>query len=809
MMPVLDGNGQRLPRGLTRRLLDLFSSVWLGVLLATLLFVYCSVGSALPSVRKHPLLELTEFEWFHWWPFNLLILLFCANLCIVTVRRIPLRAVNAGVWMIHTGIILLAIGSFYYFGTKVEGDAAVFRREVQIKVPNGNHAATLVALPGSELSMHVDDGAWHFRIDSTNPAWPILSDEHKGETAYAVNVTVTPPVGEPFIRQLLDGYPQYTEDVLPGQGRAIKALGRKLVEPDLTLTLDLHPTEYFHVMDSRALFVRRPGDRQWIERPIHGLPRYHEHVAARDQVFTDRRDTLPVRPLDLEVPCGPDADALRDTPVRITGYLPYAQTRRQWRDGGGMLNPVLRFTLSTDHTQPQAFELMALDRRLSLAGNGLARFRWLDDPAAARALEPGRQAMLRIEVPGTETKLEIPLNAETVAGAGGDFKSIEGIPYKYRVLAVHDDLTIPSTGGMVSVVMLELQTPDGTFTRMVADQPALTRDMHDDDTTDPHGGDVRSPGSSDPRIVTTYKPSTAPLVFVAHPDGLDLVYSGPAGRKLVEPLKVGEKADIADGVSVRVDALLSHARAEVRPFVVPRQARREDVGPGYSTIRLEIDTGQGLESRWLPYHHYALPDANYAYGGRFAFQPEVLRLADGTLIEVLFSRERRRLPNAVALEDFQLDTHVGGYTGSASTIRNYVSNLRFGDAEGWTEPRIVKVNAPTEDGGYWYFQSTWDRPTGGESIGGMNYTGLGVGNRNGVWVQLAGCALSVIGMLFAFYVKPMLKRRRAAQARARIGSPHPEDGSAFVSAATPEAEPVLAGAEPGVTMQTDEPDLTP
>ena len=49
--------------------------------------------------------------------------LLCTTLTVVTVRRIPLRLVNAGVWMIHTGIIVLCIGSYYYFGTKVEGDA--------------------------------------------------------------------------------------------------------------------------------------------------------------------------------------------------------------------------------------------------------------------------------------------------------------------------------------------------------------------------------------------------------------------------------------------------------------------------------------------------------------------------------------------------------------------------------------------------------------------------------------------------------------------------------------------------------------
>ncbi len=101
------------------RLIDSLSTAWIGVFWAVLLFIYCSIGSAMPAVRRHALLEMTEFEWFRWWPFTVLVVLLCVTLIVVTVRRIPLRLVNLGVWMIHGVIIVLFIGSYYYFGTKV------------------------------------------------------------------------------------------------------------------------------------------------------------------------------------------------------------------------------------------------------------------------------------------------------------------------------------------------------------------------------------------------------------------------------------------------------------------------------------------------------------------------------------------------------------------------------------------------------------------------------------------------------------------------------------------------------------------
>jgi hypothetical protein len=258
----------------------------------------------------------------------------------------------------------------------------------------------------------------------------------------------------------------------------------------------------------------------------------------------------------------------------------------------------------------------------------------------------------------------------------------------------------------------------------------------------------------------TYRPASAPIIFAAYPKGLFLVVNGPDGRLLGRDVRLGETVEVVDGLFVRADGLWTHAVAEVRPYIVPLSRRDRDAGETYAMIRLEIESGHERQTRWVPFNQYALPSEEYSYRRRFAYAPERFRLADGIVVEVLFSRQRMKLPAPVALESFTLDTHLGGYTGQALTIRNYVSQLRFWDRSAWTAPRECRVNAPTEYGGYWYFQSMWDRPPPADPTGGMNYTGLGVGNREGVYVQLAGCCLSVLGMLYAFYIKPVIKRRR-------------------------------------------------
>src|SRR4029079_2523857 len=140
---VASANGHSV--GLFTRLLDTVGSIWFGVSLLVLIFIYSSIGSAAPPIRQGALadwtgleflrFDKTEMEWFCWWPFQLQLGLFCLSLIIITIRKIPLTIVNAGVWTIHTGIIILCVSSVIYFGSKIEGDAVIFQSRALILAP--------------------------------------------------------------------------------------------------------------------------------------------------------------------------------------------------------------------------------------------------------------------------------------------------------------------------------------------------------------------------------------------------------------------------------------------------------------------------------------------------------------------------------------------------------------------------------------------------------------------------------------------------------------------------------------------------
>src|SRR5690606_35037096 len=161
--------------------------------------------------------------------------------------------------------------------------------------------------------------------------------------------------------------------------------------------------------------------------------------------------------------------------------------------------------------------------------------------------------------------------------------------------------------------------------------------------------------------------------------------------------------------------------------------------------------------QWLQHQVFPFAHEREALRG-FLYQPAEIQLADGRIIEMLYSRESHPLPSRIVLDDFQVTAHIGGFTGQTSSIRDWTSIIRFEEGDSWTPGEPVSVNKPADYGGFWFFQAKWDPPSGPRFQGdvpsaGLNFTVLGVGNRNGVWIQLAGCIIAVIGMCYAFYIK--------------------------------------------------------
>ena len=799
-------------RSLIRVPFDVFSSVWTGIVLLVLLFIYSSIGSAglwLPvsvnifnfpdgwlqlHIRQYRGFEMTEFEWFHWWPFKTLIALICLTLVVTTLRRIPFKVINYGVWMIHTGIIILAIGSVWYFGTKVEGQAPILRRTVVIQVP-GAAPVRLPAVPGNSTTVQTADRIYAFQISEIDPSWEILSGDDAGKRAYAISVTVQD--GQDFfVRQLLAGYPQYTEDMVrtdnPEQpmARAVKVLGKPLVNEDITLSLDYQPQKYFHVVDSWALYLREQGSSEWVQRPIEGLPRYNDYFADRSHVWLPP-DMAGPRPNPLDILVEPITDdPYHNIDLRITSYLRYAFMDQRRSPGGSILDPTAVVVLRSSDGRTSRAELVALDPNHNSALDGNLVFQWIMTEEQLDTIMDVQAPALTISVPQASIEITEPVTQLVSGDPDTPFIPIEGTEFSYRVRFIQDGLTI-TPGDVISVAAVEINGPDSSFLRWVCDDPRRTRDMSLD--VDAQTGHMETL-PLDERIVMAYTPGhgPAPMTLIGGPEESTLrLMTSFAGQEIhLQPIEIGSSIDLGAGVALLVTEYAPRPRIEVRPAIIPKSQRNRDAREQFSMIRAEVNYQGAMQAVWLPFHMFTFQDAGHSLP-RMGFQPTVVHLRDGKHMELIFGRRRLELPAPVVLEDFVMDTHVGGFTGQAVSVLNWISLIRFQTQDDWGEQLHVSVNSPQEFGGFSYFQSQWDPPDPQSNYRGLNYTVLGVGNRHGVNVQLAGTCLAVLGMIYAFYIKPVIKRRRQQAVYARVSAERAASKRAQPTGAPePELEPV-------------------
>lgn len=811
-----------------RVVMGVLSSVWLGVTLLVLLFVYSSLGSAgvvYPTswnifdstvwrhdmVRQYTPFELTEFEWFHTWAFVGMCALLTVNLVVTTIRRIPLRVVNLGVWMIHTGVVVLIVGSVIYFATKIEGDAPVFRRAVVVETPGGS-SGVLPVLVGRELALEDESGRWVFGVSRVDPSWPLLTGERAGEEVFSASVSVTPPVGEAFVRQLLAGHPDLTEDVLPGRGRAVRLEefgGRKLVDDRVSMRLALDTQEHFWIKDSRAIASRELGAAgepagPWRQRIIAKMPRYNDYAGSMDAVLPPMAGQpasevtgAAARSIEIPVPpaVGPDAaaDPLAGVDVTVTGYLRYAFEQVRLEPGGDELNPVASVAVSAPGGGLVTQQLAAFVPEMREGFEGAVALRYAADAAELDAIADRLSSKLTVTVPsGAE-----PLGGDGSASVTIDLSSPEAraaveIGESGWVARVETFAPRFEVGGREhAVAILEMTAPDGEiFTRWVFDEPTLNRDLEGPAVA--AGGHGAGPAERprDDRVRARLRVAErAPLVIVVGPEdagvGLRLL-TRIGGGLSNEPVSVGEPVEFGGGARLVVRDYSLTGERVTKPRIVPHSRRdrnAQDAG-AFAMARLRLEKGDWSDERWVKFHKYSLDDPRRVAVGLGRAEPEVFDVPDGEggvrPVEVIFTRERRELPAPVALEEFVLTPHLGGFTGETSSIRDWTSVLRFYDgsgeppmveapsadgAETWSGPVEVSTNDPAAYAGLRYFQAFWDAPSdasrGGTPNPGMAFTGLGIGNRNGVYTQLAGSTLACIGMIYAFYVKPIIKRREA------------------------------------------------
>lgn len=738
-------------------IVQLFCSVWLGVILLGLILVYASIFSAIPPIRGA--LELSEMAAFRHWLFTLMIVLFTITLVTVTLVRIRWSVINLGVLTVHTGLVLLVLSSTWYFYTKVEGDTLLISPKIEILGPDGAPLPQTAFLPepGQSWSVHVPAFGGTVAVEVLEVA--NISDP----SAISAQLRFSDDNSEPQTLTVSGQTPTRLND----------SLSARLVAPE--------PVEHFFDNELPALVVRElnndpnhtPHIEDWQQFPIHGLPTYRERYLDLGYTLADRAGRqVPSKRITPHIPGSPIGtrwfEAWRmpidvetaELPfdVRVTGYAPYiAGTRSEIGPGGATHNPGIEMELRLPGTGVRDW-LVANDPVISLWNLPTPiEFVWEAD---AEQWETHFQSLagpheLTIEV------TEPPLTMTVVIQQGQEIQ-IPNTNYTLTVDELIPDWPLMTAGyenARSPTVLVEVRSGDQRFTRTVVQRfPHLSQDTDD-------SGVRHRDALLDDNLKLTYRGT---------PDGWMRIVAGPdripeaavfdhqgAARRLTlvpgEPQAI-QLATLA--IQARILRVVEHVTRRAVPVVEPIETRRPNMGRFASGVRLEF-TGRGeladwSESRWCLFSVYHNQDTR-----PIQIQPP----GSDTVYEVLYSRYRRPLGATLIPQKLSVNLFPG-----RQNVESWRSDFFVVKADQPPKPAAAYTNQT-------YVVDNWTLFQSGAAQDHWSYTILGVGNRHGIVAMVIACTLITIGCMYAFYVKPILIRRlqlrstQKAEARQKPAAP--------------------------------------
>lgn len=752
-------------------LLRLFSSVTFGIVLLTLILVYASFFSALSPVRGA--IEVTEMEIFRHWVFVVLVVLFCVTLAVATWTRIRWNVTNLGVLTVHTGLLLLVGGSVWYFGTKIEGDILVQMPRVEVVSLLDPGRGQLGAILAEK------DKAWAQNLPAFGGALALLVDDVQGDGP--------DPVTSVRVRFRSGGQPVQTIELT--RERPMQA-----VSESLALRLRTFPPAVLFYDDEKpALVWQKVGAPEQGIAPLTGLPMYRERYLD-DGYELRQRDGLPapskrnwphVNLLGVALPTGwfehwrlPIAVDAPQLPfdIQVTGYVPYALAWRSLASAatGAGDGPALNFSI-IGADRPIQDALFAEMPARSLSSRAPVEFRWARDTIERDALLTPMAGRHELTIQLLDPPLTRILSVER-----GQRIELEGTPY---VLEVDDfqpmwQLVSPGLrGGVSPAATVTVRKGETRFQRTVIQRfPAASQDVDD-------AGMRHSEGPVDSNIVLRYRsagdgwlmvvagPDVAPMLGVWREDGSIETF----------PLTPGAPAPLGGGFAFVLEDLFERGRLVDQPLVEPLVNRQPGAKREVSAIRLHFrgrDRFEGWsQSVWVPYSRYADVHLPPALPRRpITIQPP----GSDERWEFLYTRTPLVLGAGLAGVKLQVDFFPGGlsperwfsdfYVVPMAQVRG-AEDLRLDAANQAdpSEPEIrrahVFTNRTAGVGRWTLFQS------GADFDEHWQYTILGVGNREGMWPMIIGSILIPLGCLYAFYVKPVLiRRRKNAALAARPGS---------------------------------------
>jgi len=713
------------------------------------------------TVRRLTWLEMTETQFYAWWPMRLALVLFVVNMVTATVRRIEFNFKNIGVLTVHSGIVLIAVGSVFYQKFKEEGD-------------------TLVPAPAMGDRVGPPQGVFYDREDVV-----LYAGQHTGPTGLVR-----------FEQRLLAGLPRYNNYNLRAgvDGAEGDLFSERGAHPGHTHDDENNlPGERLAMSDSgRVLDLEVPGadPRQ---RLLYVDPDIRFRVvgyAPYARMQTDWVRSQPTR------------NPAVDNPMRIVELYAFNVPDADLPPDGKLFE--FPFFLSDPSQRVRANEMVAMEFT-----RGMDEQRWSD--LSERIPAPASHALV-VEVPGADFRAVVP------ARVGNEFTLGDtGWTVAVEQLSEEPPFPIITPGyeeATSSVAVLRLTPPappappggDGVppepIERWVFHRfPELNQDLST--TVDPTLGRAMR-GKPDERVRVAYLDMSRLQVYLdEQPDGsVRAIVRQPGGEvRVMDSAVDGWIRDLVPNpegatVDLKLGERWAHARKIERPVPVPVAERDISLMGSHTeafvAVEVSVDTLGGREAWsdvvWLPFTKYMGIQRDTA---------KRIVLPDGRDLQIAFGRLQRPFPDfTVSMIDFEMIAydHRGAPRDYQSTVRVAPRFEATEQGRGFDPyEHLIKLNEPLRAPFHWdpeanvaynlvrrlgaglnpnqfkLSQAGWDRAGWeetqrltdlGQAPGPrVSFTILGVGNNPGIHVIAFGSVLMGLGIPWAFYLKPWMVRR--------------------------------------------------
>ncbi|HYE63022.1 MAG TPA: hypothetical protein VD997_13580 [Phycisphaerales bacterium] len=687
------------------------------------------------TLRRLPGVEMTELEYYAAWPLRWALLLFVLNMVVATVRRIEFTFKNIGVLTVHTGIVIMALGSVYYAGLKQEGDTLL-----------------LAGQPDP-----------HTGRPSPGPIQDVFYDNTR--VALFVN-----PKRMGWEQRLVNGLPRYNDYNL-GAGRGELASGvarwKKDAVPESLPALAIEPEATPTTMVDSDVSLK-----------IVGYASYAEEESDYARVEVPQGST------EMKTSRWHDGSKSHE-PLRFV----FLHSQLEDEQGRVSDEPVVSFVMPplSAKDRESGNDVFSLEYTFGESG-GMPESRWRD---LSEPLPAGTQHALVIEVPGKDGA---PSHREVVPVANGSAFDVGKTGYRVAVKELLPTPPFPIItegykGADSSVAVVTVTTPTGeSFERYVYHRfPAINQDMLSERRA--NGQPVRR--DADPAIRMGLIECDRIYVYIDESGGKTRAIVRQKGGlvKVTESLAPGQRLDMVEKVQLRIGEKWDAARRVELPKVVPPEKREKESVGTHDRAMVGVEVAASIGGRpwsqvqWLPFTRYM----SLMQGG----EREVV-LPDGRVYGLAIGRLQRPLPGfGLRLLDFEMIAY--DHRGAPRDYQSIVRVMPAGGSGFEVFDHVTKLNEPLQAPFHWddgksffanlpgrlvagmspfqfkFSQSGWDQQgwqrtqkmadAGQLPRAFASFTILHVGNNPGIHLIALGGIMMGVGIPWAFYVKPWLVRR--------------------------------------------------